>query len=96
MGLIRYEHAHLANWLALVHKLALAGARVVVDNIAKRVRWIPRRSKLWAILALLLGLVMQVGLLWLLGEMIGLCIALMEVWAELAAKHLEITLDSTP
>jgi hypothetical protein len=38
---------------------------------------------------------MQALLLWLLGEMISLCIALMEVWAELAAKHLEITLDRT-
>jgi hypothetical protein len=76
--------------------MALAGARVVVGAISRRVRWIPRRSKLWVVLALLLGLLMQVLLLWLLGEMIGLCIALMEVWAELAAKHLEITLDSTP
>jgi hypothetical protein len=96
MGLIRYEHAHLANLLALTYSMALAGARVVVGAISRRVRWIPRRSKLWVVLALLLGLLMQVLLLWLLGEMIGLCIALMEVWAELAAKHLEITLDSTP
>jgi hypothetical protein len=82
--------------LALVNQLALAGARVVVRAVSRHIRWIPRRSKLWAVLALLLGLLMQVGLLWLLGEMIGLCIALMEVWAELAAKHLEITLDQTP
>jgi hypothetical protein len=82
--------------LALTYSTALAGARFVVDSLKRLVPWIPRRSKLWAGLAILLGLVMQALLLWLLGEMISLCIALMEVWTDLAAKHLEITLDRTP
>jgi hypothetical protein len=37
----------------------------------------------------------QLVLLWLLGQMVELCLALMEVWLELARKHLEITLDTT-
>lgn len=37
----------------------------------------------------------QLMLLWLLGQMVELCLSLMEVWLELAAKHLEITLDRT-
>lgn len=44
---------------------------------------------------LIVGLVVQMVLLWLLGELVSLCISLFEVWAELAAKHLEITLDTT-
>lgn len=53
------------------------------------------RRRVLCILAAVLALVVQVVLLWLLGQMIDLCISLMEVWAELAAKHLSITLDRT-
>lgn len=44
---------------------------------------------------LILLTMFQLVLLWLLGQMVELCLALMEVWLELAAKHLEITLDTT-
>jgi hypothetical protein len=33
-------------------------------------------------------------LLWLVGELVDLVFSLMELWAELAAKHLRITLDN--
>ena len=39
-----------------------------------------------------LSLVVQAVLIWLLGELVDLCISLMELWAELARKHLELTL----
>lgn len=42
--------------------------------------------------ALVLGFLVQLVLLWLLGELVDLCISLMELWAELARKHLEIML----
>ena len=42
---------------------------------------------------LLLGAVCQLVLLVLVGQLVELCIDLMEVWAELARKHLEITLS---
>lgn len=61
------------------------------------------RLRLWApafftrrflyTMGLTLGLLVQMVLLWLVGEMVDLCITLMEVWAELARKHLEITLS---
>jgi hypothetical protein len=38
----------------------------------------------------------QLVLVFLVWYLIDLAIALMEVWAELAAKHLELTLDTTP
>ena len=41
---------------------------------------------------LILLTMFQLVLLWLLGQMVELCLSLMEVWLELAAKHLEITL----
>ena len=47
------------------------------------------------VVVLILLMMFQMVLLWLLGQMVDLCISLMEVWAELAAKHLEITLDTT-
>ncbi len=38
------------------------------------------------------GMVSQVGLLLLAGYLIDLSVSLMELWAELARKHLELTL----
>lgn len=42
--------------------------------------------------ALVLALIIDVVALYALGYMIDLCVSLMELWAELARKHLEITL----
>jgi hypothetical protein len=47
------------------------------------------------VVLLVLLTMLQMVLLWLLGELIDLSISLMELWAELARKHLELTLDST-
>jgi len=50
----------------------------------------------WARLAywllLLLGLALQLILVAVVNELVDLSISLMEVWAELARKHLELTL----
>lgn len=45
--------------------------------------------------AVVLTLVLEAVMLWMLAELVDLCISLMELWAELAAKHLQITLDRT-
>jgi hypothetical protein len=48
----------------------------------------------WTRLVVLVLLMMfQLVLLWLLGQMVELCLKLMEVWLELATKHLEIVLS---
>lgn len=39
-----------------------------------------------------LGLVAQLVLLWLAGELLDLFISAVELWTELARKHLELTL----
>lgn len=44
------------------------------------------------ILALVVGLVVQTVLVVLVAELVHLSVSLMEVWVELARKHLEITL----
>jgi hypothetical protein len=41
---------------------------------------------------IVLGLLVQIVLLALVANLVDLSIALMEVWAELARKHLELTL----
>ena len=43
-------------------------------------------------LLLLLGLLGQLVLLWLAGEMLDLYVSAVDLWAELARKHLELTL----
>jgi hypothetical protein len=53
------------------------------------------RSPWTRVVVLVLLTMFQLVLLWLLGQLVELCILLMEVWAELAKKHLEITLDTT-
>jgi hypothetical protein len=45
-----------------------------------------------AYLAVLLGLVCQVVLLMLAAYLVDLGVSLMELWAELARKHLELTM----
>jgi hypothetical protein len=46
----------------------------------------------WVLITL--GVMVQLVLLWLVGELVDLVFSLMELWAELAAKHLRITLDN--
>ena len=61
------------------------------------IRRVPSTWPVWRkwllILMWLLGLVVQVVLVWLAGALVDLCISLMEVWLELAEKHLEIVLS---
>lgn len=47
---------------------------------------------IWVWLLLFLGLVGELVLMYLVWELVDLTLSLMEVWAELARKHLELTL----
>lgn len=93
MRLIRYVHAPLRSLLGASVRLwagvaRRALARVLAVSSARR-----PRGKTIAVLGIILGTLMQVVLVCLVWYLIDLCILLMEVWAELAAKHLQITLD---
>lgn len=43
----------------------------------------------------LLGLLVQVVLLWLAGEMLDLFVSAVELWLELVERHLSIVLDES-
>jgi len=76
-----------------------AGSPLVVAFRRLRVlkRMIPTTWSVWRrwllVLMWLLGLVVQLVLVWLAGLLVDLCIDLMEVWLQLAEKHLEIILS---
>lgn len=63
-------------------------ARAAIDYLVRR-----RVVLMW--LVWVLGLVCQALLLWLAGEMLDLFISAVELWLELAEKHLRIVLDES-
>lgn len=73
------RHRLFAGASALLRLGALAFSSRLVQVVLLRV-------------LLLLGLLLQVVLLFVAGYLIDLGISLMELWAELARKHLELTL----
>ena len=95
MRYIVYGHRSVTPLLAVLHRLTwrllVRLFTPVLGRIRVRRHW--RRIVLW--MAVLASLVIQAIMLHLLAELVELCIDLMEVWAELAAKHLEIQLDRT-
>jgi hypothetical protein len=94
------------KYLSAAHRRILTVCRLAV-LLARRVQSVPR-PQTWGWLAgisrsrmvylitmrllLLVGLVVQVVLLFVAGYLIDLGISLMELWADLARRHLEITM----
>lgn len=60
----------------------------MVAGVLVRLRRFP-----WRVLLLLTGFLVQVVLTYMMWQLVDLCLALMEVWLELARKHLELTLS---
>lgn len=60
----------------------------MVAGVLVRLRRFP-----WRVLLLLMGFLVQVVLTYMMWQLVDLCLALMEVWVELARKHLELTLS---
>lgn len=82
---------HLSpSWRAWRGLLAVAILRVLtlLSGICRS----PRARRVGAYLALLVGLVVQGVLLLTAAYLIDLALSLMELWADLARKHLELTL----
>ena len=78
--LFSWIHGWVTHWLApLAGRLSLTGRRLII------LRWA----------GVFLALLIQGVMLVLLAQLVELSIDLMEVWTELAAKHLEIQLDHT-
>lgn len=73
-------------WPRLVTPISRRG---FVASWARLLRW----RALAAYLPAIVGLVVQVVLLVLAGELLDLYVSAVELWAELARKHLEIQLS---
>jgi hypothetical protein len=95
MKLLRYTHEPLRSLLGASLSVSIGVARRVLAKVLAVSSTRRPRAKAIAWIAGVLGLLMQLVLVFLVWYLADLCIALMEVWAELAAKHLRITLDTT-
>lgn len=93
MAFIKYTHGPLQSLLVFSLKTLVAAARRVLAQVLAVSCTRRPSAKVIAWVGLILGALMQIALVCLVWYLVDLCIALMEVWAELAAKHLEITLD---
>lgn len=95
MKQLPYTHARNVS---LIGAAARAVWHATARFLRPRVEWAVAVSRdalvrqLAARILLLLGIVMQIVLLLVLGYLIDLSLSLMELWAELARKHLELTL----
>lgn len=96
MRYLRYAHEACRPLLAEISRRVYQWVvgRLASPRLAGRLSLPWRRLLVYG--AVVLTLVLEAGMLWMLAELVELCISLMELWAELAAKHLAITLDRTP
>jgi hypothetical protein len=93
MKKLLYSHARA---ISIAEVLFAWLYRVTVQLTAACLRKVSvgRRGRRYlAVGFVVLILVAEFVMLYTLAELVELCIRLMEVWTELAAKHLEITLD---
>lgn len=89
-----YLHEQLRPHILVMFAWILRGVTHWLVPLAGRLSLIRRRPGLLRWVAVILSLVVQAVMLYTLAQLVELSISLMEVWAELAAKHLEITLDT--
>lgn len=83
--------AHLSpSWKAWRGLLIVAARSWLAP--AARLAFNPGVLKTGAGLLVLVGLVVQIVLMFVVGYLIDLSINLMDLWAELARKHLELTM----
>lgn len=70
----------------------LASGRHGIPQGLPAIRALCRRVP-WRLLLLWVGFVVQAGLVLMVWQLVDLCISLMEVWLQLARKHLELQLS---
>lgn len=84
------SNPHSPSWSDLLKPLDVATVRVL--TLLRTVCQSPRARRSVAWLVLLVGLVVQAVLLLTAAYLCDLALSLMELWADLARKHLELTL----
>lgn len=95
MKYLPYGHTTSTSLLrALVGMLWQRTARILTPTAARAVALSksPRARQLATIVLLLAGLIVQLLLVLVVSYLIDLSISLMDLWVELARKHLELTL----
>jgi hypothetical protein len=96
-GMIRQPFDHVRARFLIASALARVRLRVAGLFPKRPAIAVPgaggRLLGAWA--GIVVGLVGQLVLLWLSWQLVDLVFSLMELWAELAAVHLRITLDTT-
>ena len=95
MNKLRYSHARALSLAEVVYVWLY---RTIYHWAGTSLPGGPRGQRGRRILlaaAVVLTLVCEFVMLWMLAELIDLCISLMELWTVLARKHLELTLDKT-
>lgn len=96
MKQLLYRHETIPPIAVAMFRLVRVVVRRLTTSVTRRWTLSRRQRRILSLAGVVFTLVLQSVLLWLLYQAIELSILLMEVWAELAAKHLEITLDETP
>jgi hypothetical protein len=91
MKYLRYSHELMTPLLAVAWTATRASLRYGIDFLRRARLLSPGSRQILTWLLIAVGLVLQMGLVWLVGELVSLCIDVMALWAELAVKHLEIT-----
>jgi hypothetical protein len=81
--------AHSPSWKMWRGLLYVVGGQLLAR--AGRLFRSPHSQRLLAYLLLAVGLVGQTVLLFLAAYLVDLSVSLMELWADLARKHLELT-----
>ena len=92
--LVKQMLACWSLWLARAGKL-VHSAPVETSPMAQRARRVPSRGAMLRFLVklyIVVVLIIQALLLYAAGELVDLFVSVVELWAELARKHLEITL----
>lgn len=95
MKYLPYGHSPNTSLILVVGRLLrqrIAGHLAPMCGRLFRLSRQPATRRIAGYLLLALGLVLQLVLTLVVMELIDLSISLMELWAELARKHLEITL----
>lgn len=82
-ALVHHAATSILRWAVSVFWLRVAAALPPMST---------RPLRLATSLLIVLGLMGQLVLLWLAGEMLDLYVSAVDLWAELARKHLELTL----
>lgn len=95
MKKLLYSHERAISLAEVMYSwLYRVGSRVARTSLPGRL--LGRRARrILTVGLVVVVLVAEFVMLYTLAELIDLCVKLMEVWCELAAKHLELTLDRT-